>query len=327
MRLDIGLIGATAIAERAVVRPGSRRDDVSVVAVAASDPDRAAGFAERNAVPRVHRDYAALIDDPAVNTVYVSLHNSAHHRWAVRAACAGCHVVVEKPLCLRPAEFAEIADAAQRSGVCVVEAVPTAGHDWLREVGAMVADRRYGRLREVRTGIRFAAPAPGGYRDSVELGGGIFLDCASYWLHALQQTVGLDGATGTGRAEFARPDGVDRSFVAVVTSADGVPAVLRCEFGDGHRADHEFVFEDATVRLRNFLRPTVGALPLNLVIRRGDGSRSVRSFPATSYYECQLDRLCTMMTTGQGGAGMELPAAGQRVALMAAIHRSAKEKQ
>ena len=325
MPLDIGLIGATAIAEKAILAPAAKREDVTVRAVAASDPARVRDFAARNGIPRVHADYGALVDATDITTVYVSLHNSAHREWAVRAAKAGKHVVVEKPLCLGLEEFAEIAEAARANRVHVIEAVPTAGHPWQSEVRAMICDQRYGPLRSMRTGIRFGVPTPGSYRDRPELGGGIFLDSATYWLHAVQTTVGLAGAHGSGRSAFGGPNGVDRSFEAVLGWDNGVESVLECEVGDGHTAEHEFTFAAASVRVRGFLRPIAGALPLNLLIRPSDGTVKVHGFEPISYYERQLDRIRAIVSTGSGGDEVQLTAAGERVAMTDAIYRRAKE--
>jgi predicted dehydrogenase len=321
---DIGLIGATAIAERAVLRPAARRDDVRVRAVAAGDPARARAFAERNGIARVHDDYAALVDDPAVDTVYVSLHNSAHHRWAVRAAERGKHVVVEKPLCLGPDQLAGIAGAAARTGARVAEAVPTAGHPWQEAVREMVADRRYGRLRCVRTELCFGEPPAGSYRDRPDLGGGIFLDTASYWLQAVQSTVGLAGATGEGRVEETGPLGADRAFRARLGRPDGTEAVLVARVGERLVAEHEFVFEAASVRLRNFLRPLAGPLPLNLAVVGRDGGTTIRSFPPVAYYDRQLDRLCDLLGGPAAAGAAELAATAERIALMAAVHAHAR---
>ncbi|GAA3436021.1 Gfo/Idh/MocA family protein [Kutzneria kofuensis] len=318
MPLDIGLIGATAIAEKAVLRPGSAYDDVSARAVAASDPVRAKEFADRNGIARVHGSYADLVADPDINTVYVSLHNSAHRDWVVAAAEAGKHVVVEKPLCLSAAEVTEIVKAAV--GVHVIEAVPTIGHPWQAAVREMITDGRFGPLTGIRTEIRFGVPAPGSYRERPELGGGIFLDSASYWLQAVQATVGLDGAVGAGHSAFDGPNGVDRSFDATLTWPDAT-AELHCEVGDRHVANHEFTFAEASVRIRNFLLPAAGAMPLNLVIRRANGLKTVEAFPPVCYYDLQLARVRDIVASG----GSELAAAVDRITLMAAIHRQARE--
>ncbi|QUQ68559.1 Gfo/Idh/MocA family protein [Kutzneria sp. CA-103260] len=318
MPLDIGLIGATGIAEKAVLRPSAAFDDVTVRAVAASDPVRAKEFARRNGIDRVHGSYAELVADPGVNTVYVSLHNSAHREWVVAAAEAGKHVIVEKPLCLSAAECAEIAAAA--AGVQVIEAVPTIGHPWAAAVREMITDGRYGPLTGIRTEIRFGVPVAGSYRERPELGGGIFLDSASYWLQAVQATVGLDGAVGSGRSAFDGAGGVDRSFDATLTWPD-CTAELHCEVGDKHLANHEFIFAEASVRIRNFLLPAAGTLPLNLVIRRANGTKTVEAFPPVGYYDLQLARARDIVAGGSG----ELAAAIDRITLMAAIHRQARE--
>jgi predicted dehydrogenase len=313
---EIGLIGATGIAERAILRPARARADVRVRAVAASDPVRAKEFASRHEIPVVHEDYAALLADPEIDTVYISLHNSAHHRWAVRAAVAGKRVIVEKPLCLSVDELAELEFAAE--DVQVFEAVATAGHPWQETVRGFVDDGSYGALRSVETRMTFAVPAPGGYRDRPELGGGIFYDCASYWLQALQATVGLDDdLEAAGASDFDGPNGVDYSFRATLRWPDGAEAVLVCNFGHQHVADHIFTFEHAVIKVRNFLRPMAGAVPINLVIVPTDGDRLVIGFPASSYYDTQLTRIL-------GAPADDLEAAAARIALMAEIYAAAR---
>jgi hypothetical protein len=98
-------------------------------------------------------------------------------------------------------------------------------------------------------------------------------------------------------------------------------AELHCEVGDKHVASHEFTFAEASVRIRNFLLPAAGALPLNLVIRRIDGPKTVEAFPPVSYYDLQLARVRDIVASGSG----ELDAAVDRITLMAAIHRQARE--
>jgi predicted dehydrogenase len=325
MPLDIGLIGATAIAERTMVGPSARYDDTAIRAVAASDPDRAAGFAARQGIPVVHRDYSALIEDPTINTVYISLHNSAHHDWATRAARAGKHVIVEKPLCLDDDELAAIEAAASATGVRVVEAIATEGHEWQTAVRAIVADSRYGALRSVRTRIQFAMPPPDGYRCRPELGGGIFFDASSYWLQAVQAVCGLADATATGHSDFSGPNGVDSSFHSRLTWQDGRESVFDCSFDAKHIAEHEFVFERAVARLRHFLLPMAGPAPLNLVVRRSDSTREVLSFAPVAYYDRQFARVRELLTRGTSDRDRE-SAAVERIRLMAGIYANARSR-
>ncbi len=314
MPLEIGLIGATGIAARTMLGKAS----VDVRAVAASDPVRAKEFAGRYDIPLVYENYSALLADPAIDAVYISLHNSAHHRWAVRAAVAGKDVIVEKPLCLTAAEAEELSFAAENTRV--FEAVATAGHPWQSTVQEFIDSSRYGVLRSVATRMTFAVPAPGGYRDRPELGGGIFYDCASYWLQALQATIGLGPTAYEGRSTFDGPNGVDRDFEASVRWASGAEATLTCAVGAEHVAEHLFTFDDATVKLRNFLRPVLGAVPLNLVVTTTSGEREVIGFPPTAYYEHQLARILDCDDD-------DLAAALPRIELMEAIYTDALSRR
>jgi predicted dehydrogenase len=307
---DVGLIGATGIAERAVIAPARERDDVRIVAVAAGDVGRAEAFAARNGIPAVAEDYAGLIADPGIDTVYISLHNSAHAEWAFRAATAGKHVVVEKPVCLDAGQWSRIAGAAR--GTHVIEAVPTAGHDWQSAIA------EFGVPARVETRMCFAEPAPGSYRDRPELGGGIFLDVASYWLQALQAVAGLAGATGRAQVRATGPHGADRDFHARLETPAGLTAELRATVGGRHASEHVFVFEHARVRLRDFLRPTAGKLPLNLVVTDDSGGKTIRGFPPASAYADQLDRIVRRLRT-PGPDPADLAATAERVALIAEL--------
>ncbi|MEV7870541.1 Gfo/Idh/MocA family oxidoreductase [Streptomyces sp. NPDC088124] len=310
---EIGLIGATGIAERAVLAPAARREDIRVRAVAAHTPDRATAFRARHGLPGGHAGYRELLDDEAVDTVYISLHNTAHAQWAVEAARAAKNVVIEKPLCLGRRELHALRHAASATGVHVVEAVMTADHPWQAAVRDLIDSAELGALTAIHSYIGFEPPDRRGYRFRPELGGGAFLDTASYWLQAVQATAGLDGATPGGRSDFGGPGGVDLEFTATLDLPSGARATLHATLGEGYRADHEFVFTRGRVRLRNFLRPAAGPLPVNLHIAPDGAPRRVLSFPASCYYDDQLDRFLTRVSAPPAD---QWRAVAERVSLM-----------
>jgi predicted dehydrogenase len=320
--LTVGLLGATGIAARAMVEPSRRVGGVTVRAVAATDPERADAFAREHGVPVVHPSYEALLADPEVDVAYLSMHSGAHGRWAVAAAQAGKQVVVEKPLCLTRRELDAIRDAAAVSGVTVVEAVMTAGHPWQATVRELVAAHRQGRPVEMRSRLAFEAPDRDGFRYDPALGGGAWFDTASYWLQAIQATVGLDEAVARASSEFAGPNGVDDQLTAWLDWPDGSHATLECSLGHGTAAEHQLVLAGASLRIRNLLLPAAGRLPLNLAVIVGAGPRQVESFPPCHYYDDQLTRLVRLI--GGPGGGSALAEAAPRVALIEDAYRSAR---
>ncbi|KAL8829440.1 MAG: hypothetical protein Q9170_006170 [Blastenia crenularia] len=95
--IRIGLLGASKIAPIAVISAAKTHSEVIVVAVAARDEKRAQAYAKKYSIPIVHANYQALLDDPAIDAVYIGLANGNHYEWAVKALRAGKHVLLEKP--------------------------------------------------------------------------------------------------------------------------------------------------------------------------------------------------------------------------------------
>ena len=120
MSLRIGVLGASRIAELAIVGP-ARELGHRLVAVAARDPQRARAFAEKHGVERVLTSYADVIGDPEVDVVYNPLANSLHARWNLAAVAAGKPVLTEKPFARDREEAQRVADAADAAGVTVME--------------------------------------------------------------------------------------------------------------------------------------------------------------------------------------------------------------
>jgi predicted dehydrogenase len=54
-------------------------------------------------------DARAVIDDPGINTVFIATRHDSHAGYVLKALRAGKHVFVEKPLCTKDSELAEIA--------------------------------------------------------------------------------------------------------------------------------------------------------------------------------------------------------------------------
>lgn len=65
------------------------------------------GFVQSSTDPR------AVLDDPAINTVFITTRHNAHAKQVLAALEAGKHVFVEKPLCLTLDELNAIRDAAK----------------------------------------------------------------------------------------------------------------------------------------------------------------------------------------------------------------------
>jgi hypothetical protein len=105
--LKWGLLSTAAI-NRAVIAPLRVSPRNQLVAVASRQQSRAEGYAAEWGIPRAFGTYEAMLADPEIDVVYVSLPNSMHAEWTIKAAEAGKHVLVEKPIAMNVDECDEV---------------------------------------------------------------------------------------------------------------------------------------------------------------------------------------------------------------------------
>lgn len=133
-----GILGPGGIAAK-FTEAITRYTRAQVVAVGSRSLDRAQRFADEWDVPTAHGSYRALVEDPAVEVVYVASPHSEHREHCLLAIAAGKHVLVEKAFARNAGEAEQVFAAAAAAGVFVMEAM------WTRFLPHMVA------LREVLT--------------------------------------------------------------------------------------------------------------------------------------------------------------------------------
>lgn len=221
-----GLLGAGWISRRAIAPAMHSAHGATLEVVAARDSSRAAALSPRRAAVT---DYAAVIDDPDIDAVYIALSNDGHLPWTERALQAGKAVLCEKPLGRNADEARRMRATAEACGGLLVEATWNLWHPRTARAAALLASDAIGRLERVSGAFVFDGVAEDNYRLDPALGGGALLDIGCY---------PLTGAVWATRAREVRVDsvdivagglGVDLTTVATL-ALDGVPVDVRASF-------------------------------------------------------------------------------------------------
>jgi predicted dehydrogenase len=214
MTLRIGVLGASRIAESAIVGPAAELGH-RLVTVAARDRSRAETFADKYGVERVVASYQDVIDDPEVDVVYNPLANSLHAPWNLAAIAAGKPVLSEKPFARDQSEAQRVADAAEAAGVTVLEGFHYFFHPVTQRAFELAVDGALGEITHVEVRMAMPAPADGDPRWSLEMAGGALMDLGCYGLHIMRSlgrigVPGVDGPPSITRAHAEqRTPGVD----------------------------------------------------------------------------------------------------------------------
>ena len=185
-----GLIGAGWIATKAIAPAMHAAADTIVQGVASRDLKRAQAL---NPVT-TYSSYEALINDPLVDAVYISLPNHLHCFWSIAALNAGKHVLCEKPFAMNVSEVESMAQAARDNNRLLVEAVSSRWHPRMIRLVDYVKAGNIGELISIDSSFTFPASLEGNYRLSPDMGGGALFDVGVYPLHAIAALIGADAS-------------------------------------------------------------------------------------------------------------------------------------
>jgi D-xylose 1-dehydrogenase (NADP+, D-xylono-1,5-lactone-forming) len=201
-----GLIGAGWIATTAIAPAMQAAENTVIQAVASRDPERSKAL---NPIT-VHNSYEALINDPLVDAVYISLPNHLHCEWTVKALKAGKHVLCEKPFAMNVTEVELMIQTAKDCDRLLVEAVWSRWHPRMQRMIELVKSGSIGEITSIDASFTFPASIEGNYRLTPEMGGGALFDIGVYPLHAIAAIVGDNAQVEIEKCEInAGPTGID----------------------------------------------------------------------------------------------------------------------
>ncbi len=213
----------------AIVPDFHQADNAELVAVGSRSAERAEVFATEHGIPRWHSSYEALVEDPAVQAIYIATPHPQHTDIALAAIAAGKAVLVEKAFTATVADTERIAAAARQAGVFAMEAMWTRFNPAVRHVRALIERGELGEIRGCQGDLtafrefdaedRLFDPAKGG---------GAVLDLGVYVLSFAQHFLGTPDAVRAVGGRYST--GVEGEFSVLLGYADGRSATLAGAF-------------------------------------------------------------------------------------------------
>lgn len=203
--------------------------------------------------------YEALLNDSAVECVYLAFPNALHAEWAIRAMEHGKHVLCEKPLACTPEEGRGMAAAAKKNGVLLMEAFMYRYGGKFRALKKLLDEGVLGEIRGMQGNhgyvLDWASPA----REDPALGGGSVYDVGCYVADAMNFVMRSAGASVSEAIGFLRESGgVDCHACFCLRYDNGVTASLESWF-------------DAAQEQRLMLTGTRGSVSVPMLFEPGAG--------------------------------------------------------
>lgn len=229
-----GVLGAGHLVTKATGAALHRAAGAGFRAIAARDIERARAVGADHA----HDSYAAIVEDPSIDAVYICLNNDAHLPWIRACVSAGKHVLCEKPMVQTEAQARLAFAEAEAAGVILVEATWTRWHPRMRRIVELAASGALGEITSYLGTFTFDGVREGNYRLEASRGGGALYDIGVYPLHGLRavlpeverfEVLGVEHAMGgvdvdlTTKATLSWGDGT----VATMVASFAMPASQR----------------------------------------------------------------------------------------------------
>lgn len=222
-----GVVGTGAIAGN-FCKDIASSADMTIAAICSRTKASAESFASQFDKVKIYDDFAAMLQDPQIDAVYIATPNHTHVAYTLQAIAAGKPVLTEKPLALNAADIEQIIEANAQHQAFAMEAM------WSRFLPAIAALKKkihagqIGEIRRVAADLSYFREEHEQSRFfNRELGGGAAFDLGVY---PLSLTIYLFGMPDQTRGNWmAAQSGCDMRS-RFILSYQGAEAQLSCGF-------------------------------------------------------------------------------------------------
>src|SRR5229473_2553186 len=230
---------STADINRKVIPGAHASPQVELIGVASRDQARADAYAKEWEIERAYGSYEALLADPDVEAVYISLPNNLHVEWSIKSLEAGKHVLVEKPFSRNPADVEAAFDTADRTGRLLSEAFMYRHNPQTKRAKELVGGGAIGELRTVRSAFSYSLYDEENIRLRTDLEGGALMDVGCYTVSGSRLFAG-EPEKAYGEAWFG-PSGTDWVFGGTLRFPGDVIALFDCGTATQERDELEAI--------------------------------------------------------------------------------------
>jgi predicted dehydrogenase len=297
--IRFGILGASSIARSKALPALAAASNARAELLGTRDPDGRRSVAEAFGVRRGTASLEDVIADGSVDAIYVSLPNSLHHTWILKALEAGKAVLSDKPMVLSLDQAEAVAAASRRAGRPVMEGFMYRFHPQHRHIRERIAGGALGEVREVSADFRFRmieAVDPRDIRLTDGPGAGALADMGCYVVSAARLYLDDEPVAAVGWRVW-RPDlGIDVGGVADLLFPGARRAQLSWGWDTGNGSKVEVFGSKATWRTDDPFVPGQDEADQTAVYgRRADGQTWRESFAGVDQFRLEFEEFAAAL--------------------------------
>jgi len=192
-KLRYAVVGTGWISQIAFMPSIAQTGNAEMTAIVSGNRANAEALAKFHGIQHIYsyEQYDEMLKSGHVDAVYIALPNSLHADYAIRAAKAGIHALVEKPLATTAAECEAMIAAAKASGVKLMTAYRLHTEPGTIAAIEMIRNGEIGEPRIFSSVFSFPVAA-GNHRLKAEHWGGPLQDIGVYCVNAMRHLFGSE---------------------------------------------------------------------------------------------------------------------------------------
>ena len=277
-RIGWGIVGLGRIAGNEIAPAVATARNSTLAAVSSRDAAKAGEFAQRHGAAAAYGDYRSLLEDPAVDAVYVATPNGLHADQVVQAAEAGKHVLCDKPIATTVGDAKRVLAACEAAGVRLGVTFQTRNHEGMRDIRRLVADGELGSVRLLNIEVSPGRALPGGWRtDPALAGAGVMNNLGVHAYDLLRYLLDAEVTDATAVVDVEPGFEVDTMALALLRFDNGALAYVNAnQTVPNGQHDLSIYGTEGTILGRNITRPNQQG-SIAVLGRSGDTERQVSS--------------------------------------------------
>ncbi len=293
-KIRFGVLGCSRVAKRSVLPALAASPYAELRLVASRSVESAEACAkEYGSQASTFEEILANVD---IDAVYISLPNSLHAQWVIRAAEAGKHVWCEKPAALSYENAERMVAAARKKNVRLMEGFMFLSHPQHAKVREMIDAGILGDLLTFEG--CFAVPMPAASSTILEkdLGGGCFYDAGMYPIAASRMIFGEEPKSVACTLVMDPHTGVDVRADMMLTYLGGRSAHISAAFGSYFRSTYGVLGTEAHLTAARAYAVPKDRVTI-LLLNKNDVIQEITIEPA-DHFQIMLDDFCEEIALG-----------------------------
>jgi len=254
-QIRYAVVGLGHIAQVAVLPAFAHaRKNSQLTALVSDDPQKLKNLGRRYQVDHLfsYREYDDCLRSGMVDAVYIALPNHLHADYSIRAACAGIHVLCEKPMAVTEKECRAMIRAAEHAGIKLMIAYRLHFEEANMTAARIVRSGKLGNPRFFTSSFSMQVRQHN-IRTDNEKGGGTLYDIGIYCINAARYLFGAEPTEGFAFSSANKKDTrfkeIDEMTSALLRFPDGRLAEFTSSFNAADVASYRVVGTKGDVRL------------------------------------------------------------------------------